>query len=44
MSNDTAFEQQLVRWRHHLHQHPEVGFEEVQTADYIANALTAMGL
>jgi len=34
----------LVSWRHHLHQHPEVGFEEVQTSDYIADALVAMGL
>jgi metal-dependent amidase/aminoacylase/carboxypeptidase family protein len=26
------FEQQLVRWRRHLHQHPETGFNEIATA------------
>ncbi|MFC5519551.1 M20 aminoacylase family protein [Polaromonas jejuensis] len=38
------FEPQLVRWRHHLHRHPETGFEEVQTADYVASVLKALGL
>lgn len=44
MNHEHDFHAQLVSWRHHLHQHPEVGFEEVQTSDYVANALTAMGL
>ncbi|TFV93886.1 amidohydrolase [Oxalobacteraceae bacterium OM1] len=35
---------QLAAWRHHLHQHPETGFEEVDTSAYVANALEAMGL
>ncbi|WP_428002934.1 M20 aminoacylase family protein [Acidovorax sp.] len=38
------FDQQLVRWRHHLHRHPETGFNEVQTADYVARILSALGL
>jgi amidohydrolase len=38
------FEPQLVRWRHHLHRHPETGFEEVHTADYVASVLKALGL
>lgn len=38
------FEPQLVRWRHHLHRHPETGFEELQTADYVASVLKALGL
>jgi amidohydrolase len=38
------FEPQLLRWRHHLHRHPETGFEEVQTADYVASVLQALGL
>ena len=40
----TDFDQQLVRWRHHLHRHPETGFNEVQTADYVARILAALGL
>ncbi|SFU39422.1 hippurate hydrolase [Polaromonas sp. YR568] len=38
------FEPQLLRWRHHLHRHPETGFEEVNTADYVASVLSALGL
>jgi amidohydrolase len=38
------FEQQLVRWRHHLHRFPEMGFNEVRTSDYVANVLTLLGL
>ncbi|MGV3678736.1 MAG: M20 aminoacylase family protein [Acidovorax sp.] len=38
------FDQQLVRWRHHLHRHPETGFNEVDTADYVARHLAALGL
>nr|WP_282615408.1 amidohydrolase [Pseudomonas violetae] len=34
----------MVTWRHHLHQHPEVGFEELQTSDYVTAALQEMGL
>ncbi|TED75764.1 M20 aminoacylase family protein [Pseudomonas aeruginosa] len=44
MSNENQFHQQLVSWRHHLHKHPEVGFEEIQTSDYVAAALQEMGL
>ncbi len=35
---------QLARWRHHLHQHPETGFEEVATSDYVAGVLAGLGL
>ena len=38
------FDEQLTRWRHHLHQNPETGFNENKTADYIATILGAMGL
>ncbi len=34
----------LVRWRRHIHQHPELSFHEVETAQYIANELRLMGL
>src|ERR1700709_1954780 len=41
---DVDFEQQLTRWRHHLHRHPETGFNETRTADYLASVLTLIGL
>src|SRR5258705_10819350 len=41
---DSDFEQQLVRWRHHLHRFPETGFNEVRTADYVASVLSLLGL
>jgi hippurate hydrolase len=44
MVGDSEFEQQLVRWRHHLHRFPETGFNEVRTADYVAQVLSLLGL
>lgn len=38
------FEKQLIEWRHYLHMHPESAFEEKNTSEYVAKALTAMGL
>lgn len=35
---------QMVRWRHDIHQHPETAFEEHRTANIVANALTLMGI
>lgn len=34
---------QVVGWRRYLHRHPELSFEEFDTADFIAEKLTAMG-
>ncbi|MFC4424744.1 M20 family metallopeptidase [Deinococcus navajonensis] len=34
--------EQLLAWRRHLHMHPEVGFQEHQTAAYIENELRQM--
>jgi amidohydrolase len=42
--DDITLEQQMVAWRHHLHRHPETGFEEVDTSDYVARILTGLGL
>lgn len=36
--------QQVIKWRHHLHQNPEFGFEETKTAAFIAKKLTEFGL
>jgi hippurate hydrolase len=34
----------LRNWRRHLHQHPEFGFEEVQTAQFVVDRLRALGI
>lgn len=33
---------QVIAWRRHLHQNPELSYQEVQTAAYVAKALAAM--
>lgn len=38
----TALAPQVVAWRRHLHQHPEVAFQEVETAQFIADTLGAI--
>jgi len=35
--------QQLIKWRRDLHQHPEVGWTEFRTASLIAGELTSLG-
>ncbi|HHG5368177.1 TPA: M20 aminoacylase family protein [Pseudomonas aeruginosa] len=44
MVEDNALMREMVGWRHALHQHPEVGFEEVQTAAFVAKVLEGFGL
>jgi amidohydrolase len=44
MATNTTFEQQLVEWRHALHRRPETGFEEKRTSDFVAQALSGLGL
>lgn len=34
----------IVEWRRHLHQYPELGFQETQTADFITQKLTEWGV
>jgi amidohydrolase len=34
----------LVTWRRHIHQYPELGFREQQTAEFIAEKLTEWGI
>ncbi len=34
----------LIEWRHHLHQHPEIGFDTHDTAAFVATKLAAAGL
>src|ERR1700734_3245581 len=34
----------FTSWRRHIHQHPELAFEESATADYVAKLLTDWGV
>ena len=34
---------QIISWRRHLHQHPELSFEEFDTSDFVAEKLIEMG-
>ncbi len=38
-----ADQEQMQAWRHHLHRHPEVAFDEHNTARYIAELLRSWG-
>lgn len=40
----TDFHSRLEKWRHHLHQNPELGFEEKETSDFIARQLDEFGI
>ena len=42
--NDESWQDRLVQWRRHIHQNPELSFEEHETTDYIAGQLREMGL
>jgi amidohydrolase len=39
-----ANRQQLIEWRRHIHQNPELGNREVETAKYVAERLRSFGL
>jgi amidohydrolase len=39
-----ALQAQLVEWRRHLHQHPELAFREQLTADFVSKKLTEWGI
>ena len=38
------FHKQLALWRHDIHAHPELGFQEVRTADFVAQRLDEFGI
>ena len=39
-----AIEQDLIAWRRHLHQHPELSNREFETAKFVADKLRSFGL
>ncbi|MEM9954567.1 MAG: amidohydrolase [Chloroflexota bacterium] len=40
----TEIEQNIIKWRREIHKHPELGFEEIQTAKLVAQTLNDMGV
>ncbi len=42
--NADKIEQQVIAWRHDIHQHPELGNREFRTAELIANHLQSLGI
>lgn len=40
----SSYHQELVRWRRHLHSHPELSWAEVETTQYIIDELVKMGI
>src|ERR1044072_10020556 len=39
-----SFHDDMTAWRNHMHRHPETAFEEVRTADIVAEKLKSCGL
>jgi hypothetical protein len=39
-----AIEQEMLAWRRHLHQHPELSNREAATSKYVAERLRSFGL
>ena len=44
LSEAQALQEQLSSWRRHLHQHPELAYEEVETGRFVEEALRGFGL
>lgn len=44
MDASVPLQSRLQAWRHCLHQHPETGFEEVTTSEFVASVLRDLGL
>ena len=38
-----AYHNSLIDWRHDIHAHPELGFEEKRTSDFVAEKLASFG-
>ncbi|MGD9882288.1 MAG: M20 aminoacylase family protein [Reyranella sp.] len=39
-----SFHKDMTAWRHDIHRHPETAFEEVRTADIVADKLKSFGI
>jgi hippurate hydrolase len=38
------FHDEMTQWRHQLHRHPEICYEELWTSDFIAGKLAEFGI
>lgn len=36
-------EKEIIEWRRHIHQNPELSFQEIQTSNYVADLLNSFG-
>jgi hippurate hydrolase len=43
-SYTATLQESMQTWRHDIHRHPELAFEEQRTADKVAELLTGFGL
>jgi hippurate hydrolase len=39
MNRFETIAREMIEWRHHLHRNPEFGFEEINTAAFVAEKL-----
>ena len=39
-----TFVPEMKQWRHHIHQNPEIAYEEKNTSDFIAKKLNEFGI
>lgn len=44
IATGSELHQQMIHWRHWLHQHPELCYKEFKTSDYIAEVLEDLGV
>lgn len=44
MNDENELLELLKSWRHELHRHPETGFEELRTSEFVAETLSSMGM
>ena len=40
----STFHDELTEWRHAIHAHPELGFQEQRTSDLVADKLAGFGI
>jgi amidohydrolase len=40
----SKYESEIIQIRHHIHQHPEIGFEEIQTSQTVMDFLDKLGI
>lgn len=44
MNRIAEFQDEMIQWRHHLHAHPEISYQEYETARFVAEKLRTYGI